>query len=69
MTKSIVTPLKPDDVRRIDLSSAKAMPAPSPAAFEHFDQIHLHSALNDKSPRLSRREAEHQLRKMRLIKR
>ncbi|MGO9444647.1 MAG: hypothetical protein ACLPXB_07705 [Thiobacillaceae bacterium] len=60
MAKSFVKPLKRRYVSPRDRSSAKAMPAPSPATFEHFKEIHRRSALNYTSPRLFGREVERQ---------
>ncbi len=60
MAESFVNTLKRDYVSQMDRSSAEAVLAQLPAAFEHFNEIHPHSALNYKSPRMFRRELARQ---------
>jgi putative transposase len=60
MAESFVNTLKRDYVSQMDRSSAEAVLAQLPAAFEHFNEIHPHSALNYKSPRMFRRKLARQ---------
>jgi len=56
MAESFVNTLKRDYVSQMDRSSAAAVLAQLPDAFEHFNEVHPHSALKWKSPRMFRRE-------------
>lgn len=58
MAESFVKTFKRDYVTRMDLSNASAVIAQLPAAFEHYNEVHPHSALRMKSPRMFRRHAE-----------
>ena len=60
MAESFVNTLRRDYIGQMDLSSAKAVLAQLPAAFEHFNEVHPHSALKYKSPRMYRRELARQ---------
>jgi len=51
MAESFVNTFKRDYVSRMDLSDATTVMAQLPAAFEHFNEVHPHSALKMKSPR------------------
>lgn len=51
MAESFVNTFKRDYVSRMDLSDATTVMAQLPAAFEHFNDVHPHSALKMKSPR------------------
>lgn len=55
MAESFVNTFKRDYVSRMDLSDATTVMAQLPAAFEHFNEVHPHSALKMKSPREFRR--------------
>jgi transposase InsO family protein len=61
MAESFVNTFKRDYVSRMDLTDARTVMAQLPAAFEHFNEVHPHSALKMKSPREFRRQqaAEH----------
>ena len=60
MAESFVNTLKRDYVGQMDRSTAEAVLAQLPAAFEHFNEVHPHSALKYKSPRMYRRELARQ---------
>jgi putative transposase len=51
MAESFVNTFRRDYVSRMDLSDATTVMAQLPAAFEHFNEVHPHSALKMKSPR------------------
>jgi putative transposase len=51
MAESFVNTFRRDYVARMDLSDAPTVMAQLPAAFEHFNEAHPHSALKMKSPR------------------
>ena len=51
MAESFVNTFKRDYVSRIDLADARTVMAQMAAAFEHFNEVHPHSALKMKSPR------------------
>ena len=51
MAGSFVNTFKRDYVSRIDLTDARTVMAQMAAAFEHFNEVHPHSALKMKSPR------------------
>lgn len=51
MAESFVNTFKRDYVGRMDLTDARTVMAQLPAAFEHFNEVHPHSALKMKSPR------------------
>jgi transposase InsO family protein len=53
MAESFANTLKRDYVSQMDRSTAAAVLAPLPDAFEHFNEVHPHSALKWKSPRSS----------------
>lgn len=55
MAESFVNTFKRDYVSRMDLADARTVMAQLPAAFEHFNEAHPHSALKMKSPREFRR--------------
>lgn len=61
MAESFVNTFKRDYVARMDLRDAATVLAQLPAAFEHFNEVHPHSALKMRSPREFRRlkAAEH----------
>lgn len=56
MAESFVNTFKRDYVSRMDLSDAATVMAQLPAAYEHFNEVHPHSALKMKSPREFRRQ-------------
>lgn len=56
MAESFVNSFKRDYVGRMDRSSAEAVLGQLPDAFKHFNEVHPHSALNYKSPRMFRNE-------------
>lgn len=58
MAESFVKTFKRDYVRRMDRSSAASVIAQLPSAFEHYNEVHPHSALKMKSPRMFRRAAQ-----------
>ncbi len=60
MAESFVNTLKRDYVGQMDRSTAEAVLAQLPAAFEHFNEVHPHSSLKYKSPRMYRRELARQ---------
>jgi putative transposase len=62
MAESFVNTLKRDYVSQMDRSSAEAVLAQLPDAFTHFNEVHPHSALKLKSPRMFRRELARQAR-------
>jgi putative transposase len=51
MAESFVNTFKRDYVSRMDLADARTVLAQMAAAFEHFNEVHPHSALKMKSPR------------------
>lgn len=51
MAESFVNTFKRDYVSRMDLANAKTVMAQMATAFEHFNEVHPHSALKMKSPR------------------
>jgi putative transposase len=51
MAESFVNTFKRDYVGRMDLVDARTVMAQMAAAFEHFNEVHPHSALKMKSPR------------------
>ena len=55
MAESFVNTFKRDYVSRMDLADARTVMAQMRAAFEHFNEVHPHSALKMKSPRKFRR--------------
>ena len=55
MAESFVNTFKRDYVARMDLRDAATVMAQLPAAFEHFNEVHPHSALKMRSPREFRR--------------
>ena len=61
MAESFVNTFRRDYLSRLDLSDAPTVLAQLPAAFEHFNEVHPHSALKMKSPREFRQHrAAHQ---------
>ena len=61
MVESFVNTFKRDYVSRMDLADARTVMAQMAAAFEHFNEVHPHSALKMKSPREFRQHrAAHQ---------
>jgi transposase InsO family protein len=56
MAESFVNTFKRDYVSQMDRSSAAIVLRQMPAAFDHFNEIHPHSALGYKSPRMYRKE-------------
>lgn len=56
MAESFVNTFKRDYVSMMDRSTAEAVLAQLPDAFTHFNEVHPHSSLNLKSPRMYRRE-------------
>ena len=56
MAESFVNTFKRDYVSRMDLSDAVTVMAQLPAAYEHFNEVHPHSALKMKSPREFRQQ-------------
>lgn len=55
MAESFVNTFRRDYLSRMDLSDAPTVLAQLPAAFEHFNEVHPHSALKMRSPREFRR--------------
>ena len=51
MAESFVSTFKRDYVSRMDLADATTVMRQLPAAFEHFNEVHPHSALKMRSPR------------------
>jgi putative transposase len=51
MAESFVNTFKRDYVSRMDLADATTVMTQLPAAFEHFNEVHPHSALKMRSPR------------------
>ena len=51
MAESFVNTFKRDYVSRMDLADARTVMAQMAAAFEHFNEVHPHSALKMRSPR------------------
>jgi putative transposase len=60
MAESFVNTFKRDYVSQMDRSTAAIVLAQLPDAFEHFNEVHPHSALKWKSPRMFRRELARQ---------
>lgn len=60
MAESFVNSFKRDYVSQMDRSTAAAVLAQLPDAFNHFNEVHPHSALKLKSPRMFRRELARQ---------
>ena len=56
MAKIFVNTFKRDYVARMELRDARMALAQLPAAFEHFNEVHQHSALKMRSPREFRRQ-------------
>ena len=56
MAESFVNTFKRDYVSLMDRSNAEAVLAQLPDAFTHFNEVHPHSSLKWKSPRMFRRE-------------
>ena len=56
MAESFLNTCKRDYVARMDLRDAQTVLAQLPAAFEHFNEVHLHSSLKMRSPRGFRRQ-------------
>ena len=56
MAESFVNTFKRDYVSAMDRSNAEAVLAQLPDAFTHFNEVHPHSSLKWKSPRMFRRE-------------
>ena len=69
MAESFVNTFKRDYVSRMDLANAKAVMAQMAAAFEHFNEVHPHSALKMKSPREFRQQRAAQQRLLDLSRR
>jgi putative transposase len=63
MAESFVNTFKRDYVSQMDRSTAAIVLAQLPDAFEHFNEVHPHSALKWKSPRMFRRELARQAQK------
>lgn len=55
MAESFVNTFRRDYVSRMNLADAQTVMAQLPAAFEHFNEVHPHSALKMRSPREFRR--------------
>ncbi len=51
LAESFVNTFKRDYVSRMDLANARTVMAQMAAGFEHFNEVHPHSALKMKSPR------------------
>lgn len=60
MAESFVNTFKRDYVSQMDRSSANVVLAQLPDAFTHFNEVHPHSALRYKSPRMFRRQLARQ---------
>jgi putative transposase len=60
MAESFVNTFKRDYVSQMDRSTATIVLAQLPDAFHHFNEVHPHSALKWKSPRMFRRELTRQ---------
>lgn len=60
MAESFVNTFKRDYVSQMDRSTAATVLAQLPNAFMHFNEVHPHSALKLKSPRMFRRELARQ---------
>jgi transposase InsO family protein len=60
MAESCVNTFKRDYVSQMNRRTAAAVLAQLPDAFEHFNEVHPHSALKWKSPRMFRRELKRQ---------
>jgi putative transposase len=50
MAESFVNTFKRDYVSRMDLADARAVMAQMATVFEHFNEVHPHSALKMRSP-------------------
>ena len=61
--ESFVNPFRRDNVARINLSAAPMVLAQWSAAFEHLNEVHLHSSLKMRSPRELRRHQAAQARR------
>jgi putative transposase len=61
MAESFINTLKRDYVSQMDRSTAAAVLSQLPDVFEHFNEVHPHSASNWKSPRMYRRELVRQV--------
>lgn len=57
MAESFVKTFKRDYVRRMGRSNAASVIAQLPSAFEHYNEVHPHSVLKMKWPRMFRRAA------------
>ena len=62
MAESFVNTFKRDYVSRMDLADARTVMEQMAAAFEHFNEVHPHSALKMKSPRECRQHRAAQQR-------
>jgi putative transposase len=62
MLDSFVNTFKRDYVSQMDHSTAAIVLAQLPDAFTHFNEVHPHSALKWKLPRMYRRELARQAR-------
>ncbi|AEK63542.1 transposase [Collimonas fungivorans Ter331] len=56
MAESFVNTFKRDHVNQMNRSTTAAVLDQLPDAFEHFNEVHPHSALKWKAPRMFRRE-------------
>jgi len=56
MAESFVNTFKHDYVARMNLRDARTVLEQLPAAFEHFNEMHLHFSLKMRSPREFRRQ-------------
>jgi len=56
MAESFVNTFKRDYVGGMDRSNGAVVLAQLPDAFRHFNEVHPHSALGYKSPRMFRKE-------------
>jgi putative transposase len=61
MAESFVNTFKRDYVSQMDRSTAATVLAQLPNAFTHFNEVHPHSALKLKSPRMYRRDLARQV--------
>jgi transposase InsO family protein len=60
MAESVVNSFKRDDVSQRDRSTAAVVLIQLSKAFKHFNEVHPHSALKWKSPRMFMRELARQ---------